>query len=135
MQPSCNPSKQAPTIAAQTKQNAAMENFTFEQLPHAISLLHERMSHLERLLTERHLQRETEEIINVSQAAAFLHLSVATLYTKVSCREVPFSKRGKRLYFRRSELEEWVRQGRKETVSEIEQEAVQHVTCRRKKQG
>ena len=112
-----------------------MENLTFEQLPHAVSLLHEKMSHIERLLTEQHPKQEAEAILNVSQAAAFLHLSVATLYTKVSCREVPFSKRGKRLYFRRSELEEWVRQGRKKTVSEIRQEAIQQVAGRKRKQG
>ncbi|TXK45826.1 helix-turn-helix domain-containing protein [Pontibacter qinzhouensis] len=102
-----------------------MEHFTFEQLPQALSLLHEKINRIERLLTEQQPLVEKEMLLNVSQAAAFLHLSVATLYTKVSCREVPFSKRGKRLYFRKSELEEWVRQGRRKTVSEIRQEAVQ----------
>lgn len=110
-----------------------MEHFTFEQLPHAISLLHEKISHLERLLAAQHPQQETEAILNVKEAAAFLHLSVATVYTKVSCREIPFSKRGKRLYFHRSELEEWVRQGRKKTIFEIQQEAVQPLADRRRK--
>ena len=105
-----------------------MENITFEQLPQAISLLHEKMNRIERLLAEQHPPQETEAILNVSQAAALLHLSVATLYTKVSGRDIPFSKRGKRLYFRRSELEEWVRQGRRKTVSEIRQEAVQRAS-------
>ncbi|TXK29852.1 helix-turn-helix domain-containing protein [Pontibacter qinzhouensis] len=102
-----------------------MEHFTFEQLPQALRLLHEKMNRIERLLVEQQPPQERELLLNVSQAAAFLHLSVATLYTKVSGREVPFSKRGKRLYFRKSELEEWVREGRRKTVSEIRQEAVQ----------
>lgn len=110
-----------------------MENFTFEQLPQALRLLHEKMNHLERLLEERHPQQEQEDIFNVSQAAAFLHLSVATLYMKVSRREVPVSKRGKRLYFYKSELAEWIREGRKKTVAEIRQEAGQLVLGKRSK--
>jgi len=50
------------------------------------------------------------------QAAEFLSLSVPTLYTKVSRKEIPVNKRGKRLYFSMVELSEWVRSGRKKTV-------------------
>jgi len=110
-----------------------MENLTFDQLPHAVSQLHEKMSRIERLLLEQRPQQEAEAILNIKEAAALLHLSVATLYTKVSCRELPFSKRGKRLYFHRSELEEWVRQGRKKTVSEIREEALQLAAGRKRK--
>ncbi|WP_114778733.1 helix-turn-helix domain-containing protein [Botryobacter ruber] len=110
-----------------------MENFTFEQLPHAISLLHEKLSHIERLLAEQHPHQETETIFNVSEAAAFLHLSVATLYAKVSRQEIPVNKQGKRLYFYKSELAEWIRQGRKKTVSEIQQEAEQYITGNRRR--
>ncbi|GGG18825.1 MULTISPECIES: helix-turn-helix domain-containing protein [Pontibacter] len=110
-----------------------MENLTFDQLPRAVSLLHEKMGRIERLLLEQRPHQEAAAILNVQEAATLLHLSVATLYTKVSCREVPFSKRGKRLYFHRSELEEWVRQGRRKTVSEIREEAVQLAAGRKRK--
>lgn len=109
-----------------------MEHFTFEQLPHAVSLLHEKLSHIERLLTGQQPKEKAKAILNVTEAAAFLHLSVATLYTKVSGREIPFSKRGKRLYFHRSELEEWIAQGRKKTLEEIRQEASLYVPAKRK---
>ncbi|GAA4431263.1 hypothetical protein GCM10023188_18620 [Pontibacter saemangeumensis] len=56
-----------------------MENFTFEQLPQAMRLLHEKMSHLGRLLEERDPQQEQELIFNVSQAAAFLHRRQPTI--------------------------------------------------------
>ncbi|NEM99436.1 helix-turn-helix domain-containing protein [Pontibacter burrus] len=104
-----------------------MEHLTFDQLPRAVSQLHEQMGRIERLLLEHRPQQKAEEaILNI-------HLSVATLYTKVSCRELPFSKRGKRLYFHRGELEEWVRQGRRKTVSEIREEAVELVAGRKRK--
>ncbi|OKL39996.1 helix-turn-helix domain-containing protein [Pontibacter flavimaris] len=104
-----------------------MDNYTFDQLPQAMRLLHEKMDRLELLLTEHQPPQDTETIFNVTQAAAFLHLSVSTLYVKVCHREVPFNKRGKRLYFYKTELDAWVRKGRKKTVSEIQEEAGQHL--------
>ena len=72
-----------------------MEHFTFEQLPQAISLLHEKISHIEQVLLERQPQPETEEVFNVSQAAAYLNLSVATLYTKSADRRSRSTNAGK----------------------------------------
>ena len=110
-----------------------MEHFTFEQLPQAISLLHEKISHIEQVLLERQPQPETEEVFNVSQAAAYFNLTVATLYTKVSRQEIPVNKRGKRLYFYRGELASWIREGRQKTVSEIRQEAQDHIMSRKRR--
>src|SRR5918996_893711 len=74
--------------------NAVMEHYTFEQLPQAISLLHEKISHIEQVLLERQPQPETEQVFNISQATAYLNLSVATLYSKVSRQEIPVNKQG-----------------------------------------
>lgn len=110
-----------------------MENLTFDQLPQAMRLLHEKMDRLELLLAEKHSPQDAEAILNVTEAAAFLHLSVSTLYVKVCRREVPYNKQGKRLYFYKSELDEWVRKGRKKTASEIQEEAGQHVLSARRR--
>ncbi|WP_242923086.1 helix-turn-helix domain-containing protein [Pontibacter liquoris] len=104
-----------------------MEIYTFEQMPQAMRLLHEKMDRLELLITEQRAPQDTGTIFNVTQAAAFLHLSVSTLYVKACRREVPFNKQGKRLYFYKSELDEWVRKGRKKTVSELQEEAGHHM--------
>lgn len=100
-----------------------MENITFEGLPQAVARLHERLGAIEGLLRQAHPQKQAEEVLSVSQAARFLNLSVSTLYGKVSRREVPVSKRGKRLYFRRAELEEWIKAGRRQTVDELREQA------------
>ncbi|PVY40850.1 helix-turn-helix domain-containing protein [Pontibacter virosus] len=103
-----------------------MENLTFEKLPQAVSELHNKLSRIEQLLLERQGPEKEEEMFTVAQAAAFLKISVGTVYLKVSSREIPVNKRGKRLYFYKSELEEWVKGGRKKTVSELQQEAQQY---------
>ena len=59
-----------------------------------------------------HNQKSEIELLTIQEAAKFLTLSVSTLYLKVSRREICFQKKGKRLYFLKSDLIEWVKQGR-----------------------
>lgn len=96
--------------------------YTFEELPQAINILHEKVDHIKDLLLENRLQNSQlprDDLLTIKQAAEFLSLSVPTLYTKVSRKEIPVNKRGKRLYFSVAELSEWVRSGRKKTTEEI----------------
>lgn len=65
------------------------------------------------------LQKQTEEnLLTVSEAADLLSLTPQTIYSKVSKREIPFMKRGKRLYFSRTDLLEYIKEGRRITHSE-----------------
>jgi len=68
-----------------------------------------------------------DELLTIEQAAAFLSLSVPTLYTKTSTGQIPFMKRGKRLYFSRVELMEYLKAGRHKTRAEQIAEAGQHL--------
>lgn len=47
----------------------------------------------------------------------------ATVYTWVRERRIPFHKKGKKLIFLRSEIDEWLKQGRCKTIDEIHHEA------------
>lgn len=97
-----------------------METLTFEELPSAVKLLLDKVTRLEKLLDpDLAVKNGTEKSINVVQAAEFLNMAVQTLYGKVSRKEIPVNKQGKHLHFYVSELEEWLRRGRKRTVEEI----------------
>jgi excisionase family DNA binding protein len=65
----------------------------------------------------------TEQPIFIKEASDFIGLKVGTVYTKVSRREIPFSKKGKLLIFFKSELSAWMKQGRQKTMDEILTEA------------
>ena len=113
-----------------------METLTFDKLPQAISQLLEKVNNIQDLLTGQQFQQSSQdEPLNITQAAKFLDLAVPTLYSKVSRKEIPVNKRGKRLYFYKSELEEWIKQGRKHTFNEL-RESIQlprkNITLRRK---
>ena len=93
-------------------------------------ILEARLSNIENLLLDlKHNskdpipQQDIEELLTVKQAAELLKLSVPTIYGYVQRAEIPVSKRGKRLYFSKQELLDWVKEGRKRTLSEIEHEA------------
>lgn len=61
-----------------------------------------------------HLQQETAE---------FLSLTATTMYGKISWGKLPVMKRGKRLYFSRAELLEYLKDVRNKTNAEIERNA------------
>ena len=48
-------------------------------------------------------------MMTISEAAQFLNCSIPTIYAKVSQKKIPFHKQGKRLYFTKSGLVEWIK--------------------------
>lgn len=101
-----------------------MEPFNFNELPEVVRRLFEKVEHLESLLINLQPKEESDsDLMDVTEAAAFLKISVASLYTRVSRKEIPVSKPGKRLYFRRAELKEWISSGRKKTTLQIASES------------
>lgn len=111
-----------------------MTEITFEQLPKAVGELFEKLNNIERLLIEQSSTRtpEADTLLTISQAASFLNLAVPTLYSKVSRQEIPCSKNGKRLYFSKDELTEWIKSGKKLTVAEIQAATDKHLANVRK---
>jgi len=104
-----------------------MENLTFDKLPEAVTMLTKEVSELKRLLIEKQEQPTTdqpEQLLTIDEVATLLHLTKPTVYSKVSKNELPgVCKQGKRLYFDRQTIIDWIKQGRKKSNAEIEQEA------------
>jgi excisionase family DNA binding protein len=101
-----------------------MEPITFDQLPQAVSRLQEQLNNIEQLLLRSaNNPPETDNLLTISEAAQFLNLSIPTIYGKVSRKLIPVNKQGKRLYFYKSELADWIKTGRKKTLAEITLEA------------
>lgn len=101
-----------------------MEPFSFEELPMAVTKLYGKMKKIERLLKHNlKLIAEKDELMDIEEAARFLKLSVTTIYSKVCRREMPANKRGKKLYFTKSELKDWIKQGRIKTTPDYNAKA------------
>jgi len=94
--------------------------YTFDQIPEVLHSIEKRLEKIESLLAgEATGIDEESEYIGAEAAREILGISLATLYTKVHHREVPFYKKGNKLYFNRIELLEWIKQGRKKSFEEI----------------
>lgn len=70
------------------------------------------------------LKEQPPEILDAGQAAHFLKMKIATLYEKTSKKLIPHFKKGNKLYFRLSELQQWIGQGKVKTHEEIECRAI-----------
>ena len=110
-----------------------MQTLTFEQLPEALGRVLEELSELKGLITQRQPQatEQQDQLLTIQQAGELLNLSVPTIYGLVSRSEIPHSKPGKRLYFSKKELLEWVQNSRRKTTTEIQAAATNHVNRKR----
>ena len=57
--------------------------------------------------------------MGTEQAAAFLGISDSTLYRYTSKRLIPFQKRYQKLYFKKDDLQRWIEEGNKKTVTQL----------------
>lgn len=96
------------------------KDLTFNDLPEAVAELTRKVDELYKVITNAHTQNAQEQFLTVHETARFLNLSVPTIYSKAGKREIPFMKRGKRLYFARKDLETYLQGGRVKTVRELE---------------
>lgn len=108
-------------------------NLSFEQLPNAVFQLYEKLNTIENLLLNQTNQPESDQLLTIQQAGELIKLSVPTLYGYVSRNQIPFSKKGKRLYFSKQQLFDWIQEGRKKTIAEIQGEANTYLKSSKKK--
>ncbi len=57
--------------------------------------------------------------LNISEASDFLKMAKQTLYGLTSNRQIPFIKKGKKVYFNKSEVIAWLNEGKMKTEGEI----------------
>lgn len=72
-----------------------------------------------RALKNRVIEKPTDELGTLDLAVTVTGLARRTIYKLTHRREIPHSRVGGRLYFRRSELERWIEVGRRPMASEI----------------
>lgn len=62
--------------------------------------------------TESTTEKESKDIIFLDEVCELTGYTKATLYSKISRYEIPVLSRGKPLTFSKSEIIEWIRQGK-----------------------
>ena len=103
-----------------------MKTYSFEEVLDILENIELRLQNIEASLLKINNPESVEaDFIGAKEACEILKLSLPTLYSKVCMREIPCFKKGNRLHFSKAELLAWISEGRKKSVSEINQKAIE----------
>ncbi|HKI89598.1 MAG TPA: helix-turn-helix domain-containing protein [Draconibacterium sp.] len=84
----------------------------------------EKLESIERMLAEQNMLKK--DVLNFNEAAIYLEVSHSHMYKLTSTATIPaYKPNGKKLYFNRHELDEWLLSNRQATVTDVEKEAGQ----------
>jgi len=117
-----------------------MENFTkgltLETLPKAFTQLTNEVSEIKRLLLENSNEQPTEadRWFDLNELCQYHpdKPSKQTVYGWVNAGTIPVHKGAKKLRFLKSEIDNWLKQGRKKTLAETASEADLYLTKRKR---
>jgi len=83
--------------------------------------IEERLANIERKLDIQ--AQEAKNILTLEEVAEYTHISKSYVYKLTSKGDIPYYKpNGKQLYFKRTEIDEWLLTNRNKTNQEIERE-------------
>jgi hypothetical protein len=104
-----------------------MPTITFEQLPQVIENLFRKVENIERLLLERSNESlpEPDKWFDIVALSNYLpdKPAIPTIYGWVHTRTIPHHKGPKKLRFLKSEIDAWLKRGRRKTLTETAEEA------------
>lgn len=110
-----------------------MEALKFEQLPNVIADLKNEVQEMKALLLQKvEPQPEADNPLSIKEVAELTGLTVPTLYGYCQRNEIPFNKKGNRLYFFKSEILVWIKTGKQKTIKEIQEDANAYLSNNKK---
>lgn len=96
-----------------------------------MDLINQRFDKLEKMIELQGIF--TKEVLNFNEAAIYMELSHSHMYKLTSGGQIPFYKpTGKKLYFKREELDNWLLRNRSASQAEIEQQASDYLLKNKK---
>ena len=76
----------------------------------------------------------SKKVLTVEETALFCNLSVSYIYKLTHTNQIPFYKPiGKKIYFKRKEIENWLLQNRNMTTNEIDKKASTYIVLNKGK--
>ena len=92
----------------------------------------DKLSNIEQMLTEQTLLKK--DVLNFNETCQYLNVSQSHLYKLTSTKQVPhFCPQGKKLYFKRTELDIWLQRNRKSSADDIEKAASDYLIKNKRK--
>ena len=90
------------------------------------NLILDKLTEIANKLDEQNLLQKT--VLNFNEACKYLDVSPSHLYKLTSTKQIPhFCPQGKKLYFKREELDNWLQRNRQSAADEIDHAAADYV--------
>ena len=107
-----------------------MSVLKFEQLPNVIATLTDEVRELKALFLNKagNQQPEIETPLDIKELSILIKKTVPTIYRYCQRNEIPFSRKGNRLYFFKSKIIDWLKESEVKTLAEIETDAASYVS-------
>ncbi len=129
----CNPTKHTPTI---TKTFNVMENLTHETRTKTFTQLTNEVSEIKRMLLEKSNEQpaDPDRWFDLNELCNYLpdKPAKATVYRWVRQSAIPHYKGARKLRFLKSEIDIWLKTGKRKTVFELSRESA---ACLKKRDG
>lgn len=114
------------------------KNITFEDMPKAMSWMMDKLNELDSKIDGLNNSPQTapsEIWMNLKELREYLpsHPAEQTVYGWTSCHQIPFHKKGKRIMFLKSEIDDWLHDGKMKSQKELEHEAEKYIKSKRKR--
>ena len=103
---------------------------SFNDVPQAITHLISKVENIETLLLAKQPQpQDTDQWLNLDDLCKYHPNNPAkpTVYAWIVQRLIPYHKKGKKLMFLKSEIDAWLKEGRRKTAAEIQAEVQDYV--------
>lgn len=112
-----------------------LQTLTFEQLPQAVSMLINEVKEMKLLLqtSQTTIVESSDRWLNLEELCQYLPDRPAkqTVYGWIGQHAIPYHKKGKKLQFLKSEIDNWLKTDKRKTAAELHAEALQYVNSRK----
>jgi excisionase family DNA binding protein len=96
------------------------------------NLILDKLTEIASKLDEQNLLQKT--VLNFSETCKYLDVSESHLYKLTSTKQIPhFCPQGKKLYFKRTELDDWLQRNRQSSTDEIDKLATEYILKNKRK--
>ncbi len=103
-----------------------MEKITFDELPQVVEHLINEVAAIKTLVEKQNENNSSGSDLRVplsiDEACRIVRKSKPTIYRLVGERQIPYSKVGHHLYFYKTDLLDWIAQGKHSTIIEVEEQ-------------
>lgn len=108
-----------------------MEN-PFEIIIEQLNTIERKIEAVELSLNFKTENQTYSEVMSLNQLCEYCGFTKSYVYKQTSTREIPHYKKGKRLYFKRTEIDEWLFKEKIKTMDDIQREATLYSIRKRK---